>query len=129
MIAKRSLEFGLLAAGWLMNPGIMMGQTETRNTPHPIDMCGWQSGPVSCSTAVGEMAAPDTPVEIISTHAWRLGYACNAPRRAIRDHQTSPPHDGVWILTCGNAAYRVTLVPGVAAHVERIEKPVGEMAK
>jgi hypothetical protein len=47
----------------------------------------------------------------------------------MRDNQTSRPHAAVWILTCGNAAYRVTLIPGAAAHIERIAKPAAEMAK
>lgn len=107
MITELSLTYGLLATVWSINPGTMIVQ----------------------AAQYAVMPAPDTPVEIVSTHAWRLGYACHAPRRAIRDNQTSRAHDTVWILTCGNAAYRVTLIPGAAAHVERIEKPAGEMAK
>jgi hypothetical protein len=116
-----------------MNPGIMIAGTsqyvESQNPGNAADSCGMRAGQVSCPTAVIEAAAPDTPVEIMSTRAWRLGYACHAPRRAIRDNQTSRPRDAVWILTCGNAAYRVILIPGAAAHVERIEKPAAETAR
>jgi hypothetical protein len=74
-----------------------------------------------CSIRVGQATAVDTPVAIISDQIRRQGYACDEPRKAERDRAASRPNETVWILTCGNATYRVTLVPDMAAHVERLK--------
>jgi len=64
--------------------------------------------------------AGDTPVNIISDQIRRQGYACDEPRQAERDREASRPNLTVWILRCGNATYRVTLIPDMAARVERL---------
>jgi len=70
---------------------------------------------------VAQATAVDTPVAIISDQIRRQGYACDEPRQAERDQQASRPNLTVWILTCGNATYRVTLIPDMAARVERLK--------
>ena len=44
-----------------------------------------------------------------------------SPAQAERDQPASRPNETVWILRCGNATYRVTLIPDMAARVERLK--------
>ena len=74
----------------------------------------------SCGQQVAQAPAGDTPVNIISDQIRRQGYACDEPRQAERDQEASRPNLTVWILRCGNANYRVTLIPDMAARVERL---------
>jgi hypothetical protein len=75
-----------------------------------------------CGLKVAQAApAGDTPANIISDQIRKQGYACDAPRRAERDRKASRPNLTVWVLRCGNATYRVTLVPDLAARVERLK--------
>jgi hypothetical protein len=74
----------------------------------------------ACGLRLAQAPAGDTPVNIISDQIRRQGFACDEPRQAERDRQASRPNETVWILRCGNATYRVTLVPDMAAHVERL---------
>ena len=62
--------------------------------------------------------AQETPVGIIAAHIRMQGYTCDDPRQAERDAKASKPNETVWTLDCGNATYRVTLVPNMAARVE-----------
>src|SRR5262245_39345485 len=77
--------------------------------------------PRRCGVQVSQAAGGDTPVGIISDQIRRQGYACDEPRQAERDRQASRPNMTVWVLTCGNATYRVTLIPDMAAKVERLK--------
>jgi hypothetical protein len=79
------------------------------------------TGLVLFLAAVGLSGAQDTPVNIISDHIRRQGYACDEPRHAERDEQASRPNGAVWTLSCRNAKYRVTLIPDMAANVELIK--------
>jgi hypothetical protein len=69
---------------------------------------------------VAQALPSETPVNIISDQIRRQGFACDEPRQAERDPQASRPNETVWILRCGNATYRVTLIPDMAARVERL---------
>src|SRR5262245_28017073 len=75
----------------------------------------------ACSVTVAQATVLDTPVAIISDHIRRQGYTCDEPRQAERDRPASRPNLTVWILTCANATYRVTLIPDMAARVERLK--------
>ena len=75
----------------------------------------------SCPVLVSQAVPVDTPVAIISDHIRRQGYTCDEPRAAERDQPASRPNETVWILRCGNATYRVTLIPDMAARVERLK--------
>jgi hypothetical protein len=78
------------------------------------------SAPPSCGLKVAQAPAGDTPANIVSDQIRRQGFACDEPRQAERDRQASRPNETVWILRCGNATYRVTLIPDMAARVERL---------
>jgi hypothetical protein len=79
------------------------------------------AGLLLCLAAASASSAQDAPENIISDQISRQGFACETPRRAVRDVAASRPNGAVWTLICRNATYRVTLVPDMAAHVERLK--------
>ncbi|MBY0558985.1 hypothetical protein [Hyphomicrobium sp.] len=50
------------------------------------------------------------------------GFACDKPQGAEKNDSASRPNEEVWILTCENGAYRMTVVPDMAAKIEKIDK-------
>ena len=76
---------------------------------------------MTMSQVMSQATGGDTPVGIISDHIRRQGYACEEPRHAERDQPASRPNETVWILRCGDVTYRVTLIPDMAARVERLK--------
>jgi hypothetical protein len=65
-------------------------------------------------------AEQETPKDIITIQIRKQGFPCDNPQKADRDREASKPDEAVWVLQCGNATYRVRLIPDKAAHVERI---------
>jgi len=63
----------------------------------------------------------DTPAGIIAAQIRTQGYACTDPVAATRDQRSSRPNVTVWTLRCQNAAYRVLLVPDMAAQVTQLK--------
>jgi hypothetical protein len=96
---------------------------ETPFSEKPADKAGGVpcGTPRVCGLKVSQADGGDTPVGIISDHIRRQGYTCDEPRQAQRDSEASRPNLTVWVLTCGNATYRVTLIPDMAARVERLK--------
>jgi hypothetical protein len=70
------------------------------------------------SGAAGASLAQETPAGIIAAQVRLQGHTCDEPRSAERNMQASKPNHAVWILTCKNATYLVTLVPDMAARIE-----------
>jgi hypothetical protein len=64
----------------------------------------------------------DDPTDIIAAQIRAQGYACDNPKGATRDPDLSQGEDSGWILDCGDATYRVKLVPDMAATVTKIDK-------
>jgi hypothetical protein len=48
------------------------------------------------------------------------GHQCDAPVSAQKDAKYSWPDEPLWMLKCANAAYRVRLVPDMAARIEKL---------
>ena len=71
--------------------------------------------------ALAAVAQTDTPATIIAAQIRAQGYNCTLPVAAERDRQASAPNEAVWILSCGNARYRVRLVPDMAAQVTQLD--------
>jgi hypothetical protein len=65
-------------------------------------------------------SAQENPAEIIAAHIRTQGYRCNQPKGAEHQLGVSRPNEQVWILQCESGAYRVRLVPDLAAQVERL---------
>jgi hypothetical protein len=74
-----------------------------------------------CAPAAGPAQQPETPAAIVAAQLRTQGYACADPVSATRDVRASRPNETVWILRCRNAAYRVLLVPDMAAQVTQLE--------
>ena len=65
--------------------------------------------------------AQGAPAEIIAAKIRGQGYACDSPQSAERDATASTANEVIWMLRCQNASYRVTLIPNMAAKVEKVE--------
>ena len=68
---------------------------------------------------LAEGIAQEGPKDIIAAQIRSQGYACNSPQSAERDVAASAANQAVWRLRCQNASYRVTLIPNLAAKVEK----------
>jgi hypothetical protein len=62
----------------------------------------------------------EEPKDIIAAQIRSQGYACNETQSAERDAEASAANQAVWMLRCQNASYRVTLIPNLAAKVEKV---------
>jgi len=70
-------------------------------------------------------AAPlegEDPKNVIAAQIRAQGYACDQPQSATRDPDLSGGEDTGWILDCGEATYKVKLVPDMAATVTKVDK-------
>ena len=65
--------------------------------------------------------AQETPTEIVATQVRAQGHPCKDPQSAQRDQAASKPDEPVWLLQCQDASYRVRLIAGMAAQIERID--------
>ena len=77
---------------------------------------------VTAAVALGGSARAQEipPSKIIADQVRDQGHACTEARSVERDPVYSRPDEPVWILNCDNAAYRVRVVPGMAAAIERL---------
>jgi hypothetical protein len=66
------------------------------------------------------VAAQETPAATLAAQIRDQGYACDRALSAVRDAGRSKPDEAVWILKCQNGAYRIRLVPDLAARVTKI---------
>ena len=73
------------------------------------------------SAKVGLASETEKPKDLIAEQIRRQGFECKNPQSAERDQEASKPNETVWTLTCENAAYRVTLIPSMAAEVKRLD--------
>jgi Domain of unknown function (DUF4345) len=64
---------------------------------------------------------PTMPAETLSAQVRLQGHRCDEPLSATRGTVLSKPNEAVWVLKCANASYRLTLIPNMAARVERLE--------
>jgi hypothetical protein len=86
----------------------------------PIDLAA--AAALTCLSALASVAAQtDAAAEIVAAQIRSQGYACTRPVTALRDQAASQPDVAVWVLSCGNARYRVRLVPDMAAQVTQLE--------
>jgi hypothetical protein len=69
----------------------------------------------------GAQAAEETPKGTLAAQIRTQGFACDRPLRATRDAKRSRPDYAVWVLKCGNATYRVSRAPDMAAKVLPLE--------
>lgn len=60
----------------------------------------------------------ETPQEVLAAQIRLQGFACDKALGARKDTKHSKPDHQVWVLRCGNAIYRVSRAPDLAAKVE-----------
>ncbi|WP_244540432.1 hypothetical protein [Hyphomicrobium sp. CS1BSMeth3] len=90
----------------------------------PLEAGTWRCGIICLALGLGAggaCLAQETPVGILMAHIRMQGFACDEPRNAERDAKASKPNVTVWVLSCGNARYRVTLIPDMKSRVEVIK--------
>ncbi len=68
------------------------------------------------------LIAQESAGEVVAAQIRSQGYVCDKPITAERLSQQSRPEEAEWLLQCKDAAYRVRLIPHMAALVEVITK-------
>jgi len=66
-------------------------------------------------------AAGETPQDVLAAQIRLQGFTCDKSLGAVRDRKRSKPDHAVWVLKCGNAIYRVSRFPDMAAKVEPLQ--------
>lgn len=94
---RRSLKFGLTAS-------LMM-------------VCSPGGG----SIALAQTSDVEDVKNLLAAQVREQGHACENPQNAEQDEELSKPDEKVWVLECGNATYRVKLIPDMTAEIEEIE--------
>jgi hypothetical protein len=91
--------------------------------------CGFAAAFILCNcfapTWLSDLKAQadeETPTEILAARVRDQGYACNKAQASKEELAQSAPNETVWILNCESGSYRVTLVPDLAAKIERLNK-------
>jgi hypothetical protein len=73
-------------------------------------------GPAMCQSA-------DEPTaDLLASQLRDQGYRCDKPKGAKHDAKQSKPNETVWILTCEHDTYRMTVIPDLAAKVEKLKQ-------
>ena len=68
--------------------------------------------------ALAGPSVAQTPQATLAAQIRLQGFACDRPLGATRDTRRSKPDHAIWVLKCGNATYRVSRAPDMAAKVE-----------
>ena len=92
MKPKQAVRSGVAAAGLLS----LIGIAHSQNTPTV------------------------TPPEVLADQLRSQGYPCDRALSTEQDVVASKPHEAVWVVKCTNGNYRMRLIPGMTAKVERI---------
>jgi hypothetical protein len=79
-------------------------------------------GLAAVSLSAPALAAGETPIDVLAARVREQGHTCDKPQSATRENKESAPNETVWILTCENDTFRLTLVPDMAAKVEKVQK-------
>jgi hypothetical protein len=64
--------------------------------------------------------AQETVQSMLAVQIRAQGFSCDKPLGATRDAKRSKPDYEVWVLRCGNATYRVSRAPDLAAKIQVI---------
>ncbi|MET1045300.1 MAG: hypothetical protein ABWX70_01130 [Hyphomicrobium sp.] len=63
----------------------------------------------------------EPPMDLLASQLRDQGYACVKPEKARRDEKASRPNETVWVVTCKGVDYRMTVVPDLAAKIEKLD--------
>jgi len=75
---------------------------------------------VFSATAVVGVGAQETAKELLAIQIRDQGQRCDTPVSAKRDAKHSKADVSVWVLRCEHRSYRMTLMPDMAARVQRL---------
>jgi hypothetical protein len=92
MKPKQAVRSGIAAAGFLSLIGIAHSQNTTTVTPP----------------------------EVLADQLRSQAYPCDRVLSTEQDVEASKRDEAVWVVKCTNGNYRMRLIPGMAAKVERI---------
>jgi hypothetical protein len=65
-------------------------------------------------------SAYEPPMDLLATQLRDQGYACDKPDKAEMDQKASRPNETVWVVACKGELYRMTVIPNMAAKVEKV---------
>ena len=95
----------------------MTGTPQVRRIPIDLAIAVALTG---LSALASVAAEPETAAaEIVAAQVRTQGHTCTRPVTAVRE--ASEPNVTVWMLSCGNASYRVRLVPDMAAQITQLK--------
>jgi hypothetical protein len=75
---------------------------------------------VSSGASAGAQSGLEPPVDLLAAQLRTQGYDCDTPESARPDASASKPNERVWIVRCKGVDYRMTVVPDMAAKIEKI---------
>jgi hypothetical protein len=81
---------------------------------------------VAAATLVSPAARADNglepPMDLLASQLRDQGFECKNPKKAKEEPKESAPHETVWLVDCDDASYRMTVVPDLAAKVQKLDK-------
>jgi hypothetical protein len=66
--------------------------------------------------------AYEPPMDLLASQIRDQGFVCNKPESAKLEEGQSKPNETVWVLKCESDSYRMTVVPDLAAKIEKLGK-------
>ncbi len=72
------------------------------------------------TNAFAEDAAYEPPMDLLAAQLRDQGFACDKPDKAEMDQKASKPNETVWVVACKGELYRMTVIPNMAAKVEKV---------
>jgi len=59
-------------------------------------------------------------MDLLAAQLRTQGFACDHPSNAKLDEKASKPNETVWVVECKGVRYRMTVVPDLAAKIEKL---------
>lgn len=85
-----------------------------------IFMASAISAGLSASSAIAESGL-EPPMDLLAAQLRTQGFACDHPDSARLEKDASKPNAKVWIVACKGVHYRMTVVPDLAAKIEKLD--------
>ncbi len=76
---------------------------------------------LSASGAIADNGL-EPPMDLLATQLRDQGFACDHPSKAQLNEKASKPNETVWTVECKGIRYRMTVVPDLAAKIEKLDK-------
>jgi hypothetical protein len=62
----------------------------------------------------------EAPMDLLASELRDQGFACDHPDKARLDQKATKPNETVWYVDCKGVSYRMTVVPDLAAKIEKV---------